>query len=369
MTPPGARDLFVEVERGAAAPPRLGRRRPAHPLRARERLSGRSLASDRGRADAAGPRRRPSTCRATATASRRRTIAGTTWRSTSRGRCGRSTSGRRCSSGTPSAARRRRCARRATRSSCGRWCWSTRSILPEPFYHHPEASASSDLYGAKKRRRSWPSREAMRESLASKSAYARWRPEMLDLFVQEGVRETERPRRGDAEVRAGDGGGGLPPDAVLQPLAGDSARGRAGDCAARAVEGGAGVGDGAGAGGLAAAGGGPSAAGGEPSRADGVSGGGRPRGARPACTAPRRRFLVLLSLVDWCYSHHAARDSLRARMRAEEVTQSNAISAGSHLGDVALAASMLDKCLTTPLRVPAGLRLNITTSPKVTRWP
>ena len=39
-------------------------------------------------------------------------------------------------------------------------------ILPEPFYHHPEASASSDLYGARNRRSSWPSREAMRESLA-----------------------------------------------------------------------------------------------------------------------------------------------------------------------------------------------------------
>ena len=63
--------------------------------------------------------------------------------------------------------------------------------LPEAFYHHPEASASSDLYGAKHRRRSWPSREAMRESLASKAAYARWRPEMLDLYVQEGVRETD----------------------------------------------------------------------------------------------------------------------------------------------------------------------------------
>jgi pimeloyl-ACP methyl ester carboxylesterase len=64
-------------------------------------------------------------------------------------------------------------------------------ILPEPFYHHPEASASSDLYGAKHRRRSWPSREAMRESLASRPAYARWRPEMLDLYVEEGVRESD----------------------------------------------------------------------------------------------------------------------------------------------------------------------------------
>jgi len=63
-------------------------------------------------------------------------------------------------------------------------------ILPEAFYHHPEASAG-DLYGVKHRHRWWPSREAMRESLASKAAYARWRPEMLDLYVQEGVRESE----------------------------------------------------------------------------------------------------------------------------------------------------------------------------------
>ncbi len=63
-------------------------------------------------------------------------------------------------------------------------------ILPEPLYHHPEASASSDLYGAKRRRRAWPSRQAMREWLASKPAYSKWRSEMLDLYVQEGVRET-----------------------------------------------------------------------------------------------------------------------------------------------------------------------------------
>ena len=64
-------------------------------------------------------------------------------------------------------------------------------ILPEPFYHRPEAAESSDFYGARSRRSSWPSRQAMRESLASKAAYARWRPEMLDLYVQEGVRETD----------------------------------------------------------------------------------------------------------------------------------------------------------------------------------
>ena len=49
-------------------------------------------------------------------------------------------------------------------------------VLPEPFYHRPEAAESSDFYGVRSRRSSWPSREAMRESLQSKSAYARWRP-------------------------------------------------------------------------------------------------------------------------------------------------------------------------------------------------
>ncbi len=63
-------------------------------------------------------------------------------------------------------------------------------ILPEPFYRHPE-STPSDLYGTSRRRRAWPSREAMRESLASKATYARWRPEMLDLYVQEGAREVD----------------------------------------------------------------------------------------------------------------------------------------------------------------------------------
>jgi len=64
-------------------------------------------------------------------------------------------------------------------------------ILPRPFYAHPEAAESSDFYGAKRRRRTWPSREAMRESLQSKIPYVRWQPSILDLFVQEGVRETD----------------------------------------------------------------------------------------------------------------------------------------------------------------------------------
>ena len=63
-------------------------------------------------------------------------------------------------------------------------------VLPEPFYHHPE-STPTDLYGTSRRRRAWPSREAMRESLSSKPAYARWRPEMLELFVEEGTRESD----------------------------------------------------------------------------------------------------------------------------------------------------------------------------------
>jgi pimeloyl-ACP methyl ester carboxylesterase len=64
-------------------------------------------------------------------------------------------------------------------------------VLPEPFYHRPEAAESSDFYGVRSRRSFWPSREAMRESLQSKTAYARWQPEMFDLYVQEGVRETD----------------------------------------------------------------------------------------------------------------------------------------------------------------------------------
>ena len=64
-------------------------------------------------------------------------------------------------------------------------------ILPRVLYEHPEASASSDLYGVKRRRREWASREEMRESLRAKLPYSRWRPEFFDLFVQEGVRETE----------------------------------------------------------------------------------------------------------------------------------------------------------------------------------
>ncbi len=64
-------------------------------------------------------------------------------------------------------------------------------VLPEPFHHAPVESTPPDLYGARKRRRSWPSRQAMRDSLASKSAYARWTPEMLDLFVEEGTRESD----------------------------------------------------------------------------------------------------------------------------------------------------------------------------------
>jgi len=64
-------------------------------------------------------------------------------------------------------------------------------ILPEPYYAHPEASESSDFYGTSRRRRAWPSREAMRESLQSKIPYVRWQPSIFDLFVQEGVRETD----------------------------------------------------------------------------------------------------------------------------------------------------------------------------------
>jgi len=64
-------------------------------------------------------------------------------------------------------------------------------VLPEPFYHRPEAAESSDFYGVRSRRSFWLSREAMRESLQSKTAYARWQPETFDLYVQAGVRETD----------------------------------------------------------------------------------------------------------------------------------------------------------------------------------
>ncbi len=64
-------------------------------------------------------------------------------------------------------------------------------ILPRPFYAHPEVAESSDFYGSGRRRRTWPSREAMRESLQSKIPYVRWQPSVFDLFVAEGVRETE----------------------------------------------------------------------------------------------------------------------------------------------------------------------------------
>ncbi len=64
-------------------------------------------------------------------------------------------------------------------------------ILPRPFYARPEVAESSDFYGARRRRRTWPSREAMRESLKSKIPYVRWQPSIFDLFVQEAVRETD----------------------------------------------------------------------------------------------------------------------------------------------------------------------------------
>src|SRR4030042_1502514 len=62
-------------------------------------------------------------------------------------------------------------------------------ILPEPYYAHPEASESSDFYGTSRRRRAWPSREAMRESLQSKIPYVRWQPSIFDLFRPGGGRE------------------------------------------------------------------------------------------------------------------------------------------------------------------------------------
>ncbi len=64
-------------------------------------------------------------------------------------------------------------------------------IYPERLYEQPEVAESSDLFlRAGRRRRSWPSREAMRESLAGKQPFNAWRPDVFDLYVQEAVRET-----------------------------------------------------------------------------------------------------------------------------------------------------------------------------------
>lgn len=65
-------------------------------------------------------------------------------------------------------------------------------IYPEYAYEHPETALRSDLFQrAERRRRSWPSRLAMRESLGAKAPFNAWRPEVFDLYVQEAVRETE----------------------------------------------------------------------------------------------------------------------------------------------------------------------------------
>jgi pimeloyl-ACP methyl ester carboxylesterase len=62
-------------------------------------------------------------------------------------------------------------------------------IYPEWLYDSPELAEASDLYrNAGRRRREWPSREAMRRSLESKLPFVRWQPEVFDLYVQEAVR-------------------------------------------------------------------------------------------------------------------------------------------------------------------------------------
>jgi pimeloyl-ACP methyl ester carboxylesterase len=62
-------------------------------------------------------------------------------------------------------------------------------IYPEWLYGRPQLAEASDLYRtAGRRRREWPSREAMRRSLASKPPFVRWQPEVFDLYVQEAVR-------------------------------------------------------------------------------------------------------------------------------------------------------------------------------------
>jgi pimeloyl-ACP methyl ester carboxylesterase len=62
-------------------------------------------------------------------------------------------------------------------------------IYPEWLYNQPELAEASDLYrNAGRRRRSWPSRDGMRRLLAGKLPFARWRPEVFDLYVHEAVR-------------------------------------------------------------------------------------------------------------------------------------------------------------------------------------
>lgn len=62
-------------------------------------------------------------------------------------------------------------------------------IYPEWLYDQPQLAEASDLYrSAGRRRRSWPSRDEMRRLLAGKLPFARWRPEVFDLYVQEAVR-------------------------------------------------------------------------------------------------------------------------------------------------------------------------------------
>ncbi len=62
-------------------------------------------------------------------------------------------------------------------------------IFPESYYDQPQTAEGSDLLrSAGRRKRAWPSREAMRKSLGGKLPFVRWRPEVFDLYVEEGVR-------------------------------------------------------------------------------------------------------------------------------------------------------------------------------------
>jgi len=68
-------------------------------------------------------------------------------------------------------------------------------IYPEWLYERPQLAEASDLYRrAGRRRRDWPSREDMRRSLESKMPFAKWRPEVFDLYVQEAVRASRDGR-------------------------------------------------------------------------------------------------------------------------------------------------------------------------------
>jgi pimeloyl-ACP methyl ester carboxylesterase len=68
-------------------------------------------------------------------------------------------------------------------------------IFPESHYDRPQTAEGSDLLrSAGRRKRAWPSREAMRQSLGGKLPFVRWLPEVFDLYVENAVRSTSDGR-------------------------------------------------------------------------------------------------------------------------------------------------------------------------------